>query len=775
MGLRQHHLKHQIIGLCVMLIVVTSGSILSSFWWFSSSYNETNINNSIKSAAKVLDRYIWEKQQLLATSLAILTADYGFKTAVATNDNATISSALENLGDRINADLMIITGTQGEIIAASPKSFDAKDDLFYALKSLVENSGQVHFVALNDTLYQLILQPVKAPRTIAYTVAGFTIDLRTVSEIKALTALDISFYSGTGTVFATTFSEQQGETLSSILNGEYRRAFYHTRPIFKNRPISILVAGAGDIKGVISADLRPSHARFDELINTVLWITVFILGIGFITSIWFGNRLTSSLAQVVETANRFAKGDYSAHIAETQASYEVSALSLAIKEMGEEVQKRESQIAFNAHHDPLTHLLNRNAFLDDIERAVAQSTPFIVIAFNLRGFRNINDSLGPQTGDACLKAVADRVSQFPLALLTSHARLGGDEFISLLEIDQQQTCQETAEAFNAWISKPISVNDLTLNIAYSLGICEFPAHGNDPKALMRRTIIALEEGRREKVCLRNYKTGEDEEHLERLKIINELKIALTQDNQLFMVYQPKLNLDNNKIDKVESLIRWQKPDGTWVSPEIFIGLAEQAGLIVEITQWVMATIAKQMRAWQDIGIYVRVSINISAQDILHRDFTYSMIRNLEKHGVDPKFVTLEITERDLMENELEAAERLNELKNVGFELSVDDYGIGQSSLGKLKKLPIDELKIDKSFILKLDQSDADQVIVQSTVQLGHNLGLRVVAEGVENQASQTLLKEMGCDYIQGFFFCRPIKSDVFVPWLKDYEKNQRLA
>lgn len=771
--MRQYPLKHQVIGLCVTLIVVTSASILSSFWWFSHSYKEKNIDSAIDSAAKVLERYVSEKQQLLSTSLAILTADYGFKTAVATNDKLTISSALDNLGQRINADLMIITGTKGQLIAASPKTFNALADLIYAQEVLIENPGKARFVVLDKTLYQLILQPVKAPRTVAYTVAGFIIDSKTVSEIKALTGVDISFYSSTNEVFATTFKQPQTQALSEVLISHYSNGLFFNRPTYRNRPIPMLLAGSSDIQGVISADLRPSHAQFDQLISTVIWLTAFILVLGFLASIWFGNRLTIPLAHLVKTANRFAAGDYSSHSISSQANFEVHALSLALNDMGVEIRQREHQIAFNARHDPLTRLLNRNAFLNGIEQAIEKQKPFIVIAYNLRGFRNINDSLGPQIGDTCLQAVAERVNKFPFPNLALHARLGGDEFIALLELGKEYSAQATIEIFNNWIAKPIEVNDLTLSFAYSLGTCTYPQHANDAKSMMRRAIIALEEGRREKVAIRSYKNGEDEEHLERLKIIDQLKVALNQEDQLFMVYQPKLNLENGNIEKVESLIRWQKPDGKWVSPEVFIGLAEQAGLIIEVTQWVVKTVITQMRAWQDQKIFTKVSINISAQDILHPDFIYSIIKHLEANKLSPQSITLEITERDLMENEQEGAQRLHALKDAGFELAVDDYGIGQSSLGKLKKLPVDELKIDKSFILKLDQSEADQVIVQSTIQLGHNLGLHVVAEGVENQATQDILHRMGCDHIQGFYFCRPITSNEFISWLKNYEDSRK--
>ena len=316
----------------------------------------------------------------------------------------------------------------------------------------------------------------------------------------------------------------------------------------------------------------------------------------------------------------------------------------------------------------------------------------------------------------------------------------------------------------------MQVNKLWLNLNFRLGACLFPEQSSNAKELVRRTTIALEAARNESKTIRTYQDGEDEAYLERLNLLEELRAVIAHNaGELFMVYQPKLNLDTGKIEKVESLIRWIKPDGQFISPELFIHLAEQSGLIIKLTHWVIDTVLKQQQAWRENNIELKVAINISAQDITHIDFVDFIFDTLAKYNADPNLITLEITERDIMTNEDLVISRLCQLKQSGIQISVDDYGIGQSSLGKLKQLPIDELKIDKAFILELDKSAKDQYIVQSTIELSHQLGFSVVAEGVENKASLDMLKAMKCNHVQGYYISRPINSAQLLTWLKTYE------
>jgi len=298
-------------------------------------------------------------------------------------------------------------------------------------------------------------------------------------------------------------------------------------------------------------------------------------------------------------------------------------------------------------------------------------------------------------------------------------------------------------------------------------------HGTDAERLMRRTVMAVASAFKEQLAIRFYQDGEDEAYLYKLRLIDELKSALDKqgDSPLFMNYQPKLNITTGKVDKLEALIRWINNEGKFVNPELFVGLAEKSGLIVTLTRWVILQVVKQVAIWNQAGYDFKVSINLSAQDIEHEQFVQYLLDTVKQFKVNTTQITLELTERDLAENEALVATRLSHLKSLGFEVSVDDYGIGQSSLAKLKTLPVDELKIDKCFILKLNECKEDQDIVSSTISLGHKLGLRVVAEGVENKESLALLSHFQCDYAQGYYLSRPLSAEKLIQWYESYEPS----
>lgn len=282
--------------------------------------------------------------------------------------------------------------------------------------------------------------------------------------------------------------------------------------------------------------------------------------------------------------------------------------------------------------------------------------------------------------------------------------------------------------------------------------------------------MAVASAFQEQISLRFYQNGEDEAYLYKLRLIDELKVALESKNsQLFMNYQPKLNMKTNKVDKLEALIRWINNDGDFVNPELFISLAEKSGLIVALTRWVILNVVQQINRWNQLGYQFKVSINLSAQDIQNEQFVEFLLTTVSQYKIAATQITLELTERDIAENEALVVARLSHLKSLGFAISVDDYGIGQSSLAKLKSLPVDELKIDKTFILSLEKCQQDQDIVYSTILLGHKLGLSVVAEGIENNESLTILNGFQCDYAQGYYISRPVTAEKLIEWYEKYE------
>lgn len=301
------------------------------------------------------------------------------------------------------------------------------------------------------------------------------------------------------------------------------------------------------------------------------------------------------------------------------------------------------------------------------------------------------------------------------------------------------------------------------------GVVEFPEHGVAPDLLLRRADIALQDAKHENAAIRVYRTGRDERHLHQLALARDLRAA-TAAGDFRVHYQPKVELLTREVAGVEALVRWSHPVHGPIRPDEFIPLAERLGLIGEIGRFVMTEVLRQWRAWSDRGIHLGVAVNVSALD-LDADRLPAQVRELlEAFHVPPSALTLEITESVVMEDPAEAVRALEELRRVGVALAIDDFGTGHSSLAQLKRLPVDELKIDKGFVLGLKADTDDAAIVRSIVDLGHRLGRKVVAEGVEDAATWELLLASRCDLAQGFFLTRPLAADEFESWLREFQE-----
>ncbi|WP_404341215.1 EAL domain-containing protein [Pseudoalteromonas mariniglutinosa] len=763
-------LKNRIVVVCVGLVLLTTFVSLFSTWWSTNQFNEKKLSQDINVAENVFKQYLSAKESLLLTAAKVLTADFGFKQAVATRDADTISSVLYNHSQRINAELMLLIDLSGKLVSANTEKHAVVDDLKSLMDELLTKPDESNFVVLNGDLYQVILLPVRAPRTVAYSLVGFKITDAVATELKKLTGMGVSFIADDDGVVKTSL---QDKALSTSALVHFKEAttirIFGEKAVYRNRIIELPSLIEHHVEVLLSADLTQSYSEFESLFFTIMVLAAITVVIGILSSGLLAKNLTTPLSQLTALAQQFARGNYQAEFIGSRQSSEVSTLVNAFNNMGNDIKEREKLISFQARHDSLTGFYNRAAMLDVLSKQLDNNLEYTLVAIDIRGLRHINDKLGPRIGDDCIKAVAERIKQFSQEITGINARIGGDEFLTVFP-------SQAGQAFNSGIPGLVEqlqagylIQGLNIALRFSIGVVQYPSQGVAADDLIRRVLIAVDSASCEHKNIHYYQQGEDEEHLERLIIIDELKQALHDDDgQLFMTYQPKLNIITQQIDKVESLIRWQRKDGSWVSPEVFIDLAEQSGLIVELTAWVVKTVVAQVAHWQAAGINMQAAINVSAQDIASDGFHSHLWQVLQDYEVAAKLITIELTERDMIENEEKGIQALANLKLIGVKISLDDYGVGQTSLGRLKMLPIDELKLDKCFILKLDESEKDQFIVQSTVTLGHQLGFSVVAEGVETKASLDLLILMNCDYAQGYYLSRPLKAAQFSQWLEEY-------
>ncbi len=768
--------RSKVAFLCSGFVLITSISFLLVFSWNSTTLTQQQIDKRINSGENVLLEYFSAKEKLLNTAAKVLTADFGFKQAVATNDSATITSVLENHSNRINAELMILFDREGDLVSISHSKPLDLDELKKAVSRLAFTGLTAQFLVMNQNLYEVIVLPVEAPRVIGYAIIGFAINEKFISELKRLTALEITFLSNTNEVLISSLDPINRESALSIIEQKVSTWLLFERDLYRNNRINM--DENFNVTAVVSASLIETYAEFDRFIISILLIGLLILSSGFVLSRFLAKKLTDPLFSLVKLTKRFANGEYTIYSKINDETIEVKELHESFVSMGKQIKSREQEILYQSRHDLLTGLYNRQTLTNALSKLLNTNEKVLLIAINIRNFRSINDVLGAAIGDLCIKGIAVRIENFINGSIAEpthsvYGRLGADEFLIGLKIasvnnKNSESMKECIVDVMERLSQSLGVEEMQINLKFRIGVCLAPENGNNAHDLLRRVNIAIDTARRENEAVRYYKNGEDEAHLERLLIVDELKDALHQDDgQLYINYQPKLNLITQRIDKVEALIRWKKKNGQFIPPDYFIDLAERSGLIIELTHWVICAILKQLVNWKEHNINLKIAINVSSQDLSHPSFLDFLLQKLDEYKVSTEQITLEITERDIMENEDLIISRLIQLNEMGIATSIDDYGIGQSSLSKLKQLPIKEIKIDKSFIMKLDEDKKDQFIVGSTINLGHQLGLSVVAEGVENEQSLDILRSYKCDYIQGYYISRPTSADELVNWIKD--------
>jgi diguanylate cyclase (GGDEF)-like protein len=426
------------------------------------------------------------------------------------------------------------------------------------------------------------------------------------------------------------------------------------------------------------------------------------------------------------------------------------------------------RLRHEAAHDTLTGLANWTWLRDRIDTGVASGRPVALLLMDLDRFKDVNDTLGHHNGDELLTVLARRLTKYCGA--SAHVgRLGGDEFaVVLSEGSEAEFAGRVARDLLNVVAEPVVLDGVRVEMAASIGIAVYPEHGTDAAALLQRADVAMYTAKATHTGVSLYRPSEDHVSARRLVLAGELRRAL-DDGNLLVAYQPKASLEHGHILGLEALLRWQHPDLGFVTPDEFIPLAERTGLIVPLTTYVLDRALRQCAQWLVDGLDVGVAVNISVRNLLDSDLPDEIGALLIRHGVEPRRLTLEITESSVMADPARAVDVLERLHRIGIRLSVDDFGTGYSSLTYLKRLPVDEVKIDKSFVITMATDAGDAAIVRSIIDLGGSLGLTVVAEGVEDTASWERLAELGCDVIQGYALCRPAAGGDITRWLRGWD------
>jgi diguanylate cyclase (GGDEF)-like protein len=728
----------------------------------------SNAQQQLTVAERVFREVLRTNGEKLTQAATVVAADFGFREAVATHHESTVVSALRNHGSRIDADLVILADLDGKLIADS-RGYTHGSEVFpfrEVMRAATHGRERSAIGVIDRRLYQLVAVPVKAPLPVAWVVMGFLIDDKMAREMASLTSLDVAFLDqqadGRWTTLASTLPAQHAEREKPVDGVDDR---YATRVIS-------LVSTGQPVVVELQRSLTDAMAPFHRLQSALLVITLCGVLLSIAGSIVTARSVTRPISALMNFARRVGSGDYAEPIA-VEHQDEIGALARAFNTMQEGISRREHRITELAYTDRLTGLPNRAMFSDRLQQIIADAMPeqraFGVMMMDLDRFKYVNDTLGHPIGDLLLCEVAQRLRDTLAHQPGLVARLGGDEFAVLLPGEDVAGAERIAVRILKALEQPISIEGQPVDVGASIGIVTFPDNGIDMNVLLRRADIAMYVAKRSNAGVARYEERHDNSSAERLSLMSELRRAVEQD-QLLLFYQPKVDLSTHTVKYVEALVRWNHPARGYVSPDEFIPFAEQTGYIKAISHWVADKAIGQCAAWRKAGIELAVSVNVSARELIQSSLPDTFAALLKKHDVPAEMLWIEITESAIMDDPNHAIETLDRLHALGIRLAIDDFGTGYSSLTYLKRMPVDELKIDKSFVMGMTESRDDETIVRSTIDLAHNMGLKVVAEGVETEATMQRLADLRCDLAQGFHLSRPLPPDRLEAWLSEWSQ-----
>ncbi len=769
-------LQTRILGLFLAMIVIVQLGSLALIDHVGSGAARKSVEEEVAAGARVFDRLREQDAQRLTQGARLMASDYAFRDVIASGDHATIDSALASYGKRIDAPLVMVVDLSRNVLGDSLGGTPGVAFPLPRLLDQAEDNGQAAAtVVLRGGLYQVVAVPVLAPLPIAWAVVGQRIDDALALDQQRLTRLDVSFASrdahNAWTLHASTLGGDDRKALVAALaaqRGAVASIAPGIDPDAVTRTIPLGGTGATRIVALLQQPMDVAMEPFRRLQRQLVLISLLGVAISIGASLVIAHGIARPVRDLANVAVRISHGDYSTPPPASSHIDELRDLGRAFHNMQDDIAARETRIMDLAYRDALTGLPNRAHFNDRVDAAIAEASrtgqTVAVLLMDLDHFKDVNATLGHPIGDLILRAVALRLASVLDDEGEVAARLGGDEFAVLLPGDDAERAQRVARSILRALEAPMMPDGHIVDVRASIGVAVFPDHGGERSTLMRHADMAMYAAKRVNAGVTAWDTRHAEHGKERLSLMSGLRKAVDVD-ELTLFYQPIVAASNVHELQVETLVRWQHPIRGLVSPGEFIPFAEQTGYIRAITQWVMAHALEQCAAWRSTGLAINVSINISARDLMDAELPDRFAGMLKAAGCQPAWVTLELTESAILDDPDNGLANLRKLHELGCRLAIDDYGTGYSSLAYLRKLPVHELKIDKTFIMGMAHSADDAVIVRSTIDLAHNLGLAVVAEGVEDEATFDRLRALGCDRVQGYLLSRPRVAAEVANWV----------
>ena len=726
----------------------------------------------MESGIQTFRSIISNRGRMLEQSIRPLAADKEFKRAVVSSDYTLVGSELATRLDWIDGDTALLLDADGRALvqAGQPLPEGAR------LRKLIEQTRTA--LTLDDRSLEMMTMPLETAAGNYWLSIGFLVNDRLAEELATITGLQMTFIAGRDAgkirVLGSSLPESERNLITDAsaqiaggANLEATVAKLGTRYLSDRE---YFLPEGDEIFVVVQKPLLEAMAGYEALRASILHAATMAIGCALLAAFLLSRALTRPIYEILLAARRIGEGDYATKLG-ISSKDELGELAGAFETMRQGIAAREQQISYQAQYDSLTGLPNRQRGTELLREKLRESRrtsqPLAIFVMHLQRFREIQSSLGHEIGDEVLRQTAVRL-QNSISPEEVIAHLEGDQFLFIVPDCDSEAALSFAAKLTKLLDAGLSVQRVNVTLDACIGLCIAPEHGLQPDQLLRRATVAKNDAAQTPGRVRIYQNGREARHVRQLAILGDLRRAV-EESELQIYVQPKISLGSTQVCGAEALVRWQHAELGQISPNEFIPLAENAGSITMITNWVIREAVRQCSLWKAAGADLPIAVNLSGRDLVNPELVQMIRAILEEFAMPANCLTLEITEEAVVQDIDSAIEVLEELRKLGCHLSMDDFGTGYSSLAHLQKLPVDELKIDRTFVTHLPDSRQNTAIVRSVIELAHNLNLEVVAEGVETTAALRWLREEGCERAQGFYLSRPMPAEEFIPWLRNWD------
>ncbi len=727
---------------------------------------------SLAIGGTVVAEYLSSRTEQLRTSVSVVAADFGLKEAVATTDSETIRSVLANHGQRVGANIMLLVDLDGVRIAGtSPLPRTRLERQLAEGEDYDEPLPRHYLESVGADAYEWFAVPLRAPTTIAWIVAGFQADVRLTDRMASLTGLDVTLLDrqartllGSSRV-ASSFDMEAGLfTPGSHVDGVRLIGDKSTGHLVMETDF---VAGDSSVRVLLWRSLAEAMAPYAEAKPWLIAFSCLLLAAGAAAAIWISGSIARPLRRLTDALRDVISGHYDDTVAVT-SNDEIGELAINFNLMRTAIAERERHIRHQAQYDPLTNLPNRIRIVEDLDTVIASMPKSNIAIVSLRFTRmdSISSTLGHTASDELIVTAARHLelNQLPGDLL---AHVGTHEFVVVLPGQDAADALAHVNKLEASLTTGVALGRVSIALRTEFGIAIYPLHGRNAAELLRNAMVARTESGQRGDPVAVYQAGREKHYERQLRLVNDLRSAAERE-ELHVHYQPKIALPSGAVTGAEALVRWQHRTYGWLRPDEFVPPAEEAGTIRHLTRHVLERAIADCCGWSAAGHDLQVSVNVSARDLQDENLPYYVLSLLRTYGLPPQHLTVEVTENSVMEKLRQSLTVLDCLRDAGVRIAMDDFGTGHSSLAQIRNIPLHELKIDKSFVMTMRSDRNNSAIVTTTLALALQLGLEVVAEGVEDEDTLRMLSAAGCNYCQGYFISKPVAAETLLEWLGKY-------